>query len=267
MRHKRSSSVSSGSLSSSNHSSKTKRYKSSKSKKYRSRSSSRTRSKKDRDRRSRSRDRHRRRRHSSSSSCSSRSRSRSRSKSKKYKKSKKSRRRSSSQSSNSQSKDIMFKDKYRQTIQNMEREKNYEFKESVDELYKSEQGRKHISEKLDDGGGFRPQSFKSSRSTKKSTKNSNNAKLTAEQEHDAAIFGSKKKVPITANQNLDAETKYENAKLAAPIEVNVVNSNVKTLMHEKFFEDIIIKEERWKQKMLQLINGTHSTLSKEEIVQ
>lgn len=161
----------------------------------------------------------------------------------------------------------MPRDKYRQTIQNMEREKNYEFKESVDELYRSEQGRKHLSEKIDDGGGFRPQSFKSSRSTKKPT-NSSSVKLTADQEHDTAIFGLKRNVTTAANQSVDdAEARFENSELAAPIVVNVINSSSKSLMHESFFEDILVKEKRWKQKMLQLINASDTTSPKEEVCQ
>lgn len=252
MGHKRSSSSSSGSLSSSNYSSHTRHHKSSKSKRNRSRSSSR--SKKDREyrRQESSRDRYsRRKRHSSSSSYSSRSRSRSRSRNKKSKKSKKSRRRSSS------SQEKMTSDKYSASISNMEREKDFDFKDSLDDLYRSEQGRKYTTEKLDKndpGDGFKPQSFKSSRSNKTSSKSSG-TKSIIEQDHDSAIFGLKRGQIGTGTESKQYEqvNRFENVQLSAQIEVNIVSTSSKSLMHESLFEDILIKEKRWKKKMLELI--------------
>lgn len=115
----------------------------------------------------------------------------------------------------------------------MEREKNYEFKESLDDLHRSEQGRQHVISKIDkhdSGGGFVPKSFKSSRSTQKNG-TQGSTKLTADQEYEKMIYGGKK----TATSLNLAESKLENSlanNLAAPVEVNVISSNTKAFMHE-----------------------------------
>lgn len=83
------------------------------------------------------------------------------------------------------------------------------------ELYKNEQTRRNQISKIDDdGGGFKPKAFKSSRSTQKTA-----PKLSKEQEHDNAIFG-----PVTS--------KSEASLPSQPVQVNVVSSHVKSLMHE-----------------------------------
>lgn len=146
----------------------------------------------------------------------------------------------------------MPRDKYKAKIDEMEREKNFEFKESLDDLYRSEQGRQHLIEKLDKddpGDGFRPQSFKSSRSTQK-----NQAKLSAEQTHENLVYGTRKFQEISASKKVE-ESETASVHLEAPIEVNVVSSSSNLLMHESLFEDIMIKENRWKQKMLDLIRA------------
>jgi len=141
---------------------------------------------------------------------------------------------------------------------NSEREKNYEFKESMDDLHRSEQGRQYKINTIDDsGGGFVPKSFKSSRSTQKSNGTSGSTKLTADQEYESMVYGGKK-----PSSSSIAERRLENSlssNLSAPVEINVVSSNAKVLMHESLFEDIIIKEKRWKQKMLELIKSASSS--------
>ena len=130
-------------------------------------------------------------------------------------------------------------------------------------MYKNEQSRRNqISKIEDDGGGFKPKSFKSSRSSQKTI--DNKPKLSKEQEHDNAIFGTV------------ASKSEANSSVANPIiEFNVVSSNVKSLMHEsvskkiymikkfnfnfnflfKLFEETSTKEKRWKLKLLELIKS------------
>lgn len=127
----------------------------------------------------------------------------------------------------------------------MQREKNFEFKESVEELHRSEQGRMHVIEKIDKsdaGDGFKPQSFKSSRSMKKSGGGQSSDQTTV-------------KSTLAVVQRRFTETKAEDysMKLVAPVEVSVVNASSKSLMHESLFEDIMVKEKRWKQKLLGLL--------------
>lgn len=130
----------------------------------------------------------------------------------------------------------------------MEREKNYEFNEAIDDLYKNEQTRKNQIDKLDnEGGGFKPKSFKSSRSTQQST--NTKSKFSKEQEHQNAMFGPSistalMKEPITTLNNASGPA----------IEFSVISSNAKSLMHENLFEDTAIKEKRWKLKLLDLLN-------------
>jgi len=112
-------------------------------------------------------------------------------------------------------------------MDNMERERNFEFKESVDDLYKSELGRQHTIERLDKsdpGDGFRPQSFKSSRSSKKE-----NVKLSAEQEYEAAVFG---KSSVRKFSEMKTEDLSSVELIEPPIEVNVISSTSNSLMHE-----------------------------------
>ena len=223
MRHKRTSSASSGSVVSSSSESSSRHRKASKSKRARSRSASphRRHHKEDTRRRSRSKksSRHRRRSSSSGSASSSSSRSRSKSKSS-NKKSKKSRRRSSSSSSSSNRTSMQKKQQSR--LLNMDREKNYDFKDSLNDLHKSEQGRRHHMQKVDEGDGFKPKSFKSSRATQKPA-----PKQAAEPDND--IFGITKLInPI------------ETPTLVAPVEFNVLNSNSNSLMHENV--NILTKE-------------------------
>jgi len=118
----------------------------------------------------------------------------------------------------------------------MERERLFEFKESIDDLYKSEMGRQYTIEKLDKtdpGDGFRPQSFKSSRSMKKKS-----FKTSAEQEYETAVLRK-------SGVRKSTDTKREDLKnvqlLEPPIEVNVINSTCNSLMHESVSEFIYLK--------------------------
>ena len=93
-------------------------------------------------------------------------------------------------------------------------------------MYKNEQTRRNQIDKLDsEGGGFKPKSFKSSRSTQQSA--NTKSKFSKEQDHQSAIFG-----PITST-NLMKEPINELNNAASPaVEFSVVSSNVKSLMHE-----------------------------------
>lgn len=63
------------------------------------------------------------------------------------------------------------------------------------------------------------------------------------------------KSTLAVVQRRFTETKAEDysMKLVAPVEVSVVNASSKSLMHESLFEDIMVKEKRWKQKLLGLL--------------
>ena len=97
---------------------------------------------------------------------------------------------------------------------------------SKTDLYKNEQTRKNQIDKLDnEGGGFKPKSFKSSRSTQQST--NTKSKFSKEQEHQNAMFGPSistalMKEPITTLNNASGPA----------IEFSVISSNAKSLMHE-----------------------------------
>jgi hypothetical protein len=94
----------------------------------------------------------------------------------------------------------------------MKREKNYEF--NFEDLHKSEQGRQFMSEKLDKNDtGFTPKTFISSKSKK------------------------------AENQKEDNRLKSsmpENLPFEAAVEVNVVNSSSKMIMHESVCNVFII---------------------------
>lgn len=95
-------------------------------------------------------------------------------------------------------------------------------------MYKNDQTRRNQIEKLDDdGGGFKPKSFKSSRSTQQQSANANKSKFSKEQNHDKAIFG-----PINSAVKMKDSANELSSAISPAVEFSVISSNVKSLMHE-----------------------------------
>lgn len=125
------------------------------------------------------------------------------------------------------------------------------------DLYKNEKTRQKTISKLEDSGGFQPKSFKSSRSDRKRDEPS---KFRSELAHENAIFG-------TSSQSL---TQSSNAL----INPSMISASNKTIMSDlvnnnlilinvleliliflKFFEDVKARQNRWKLRMIELLNA------------
>ncbi|RNA11314.1 hypothetical protein BpHYR1_023379 [Brachionus plicatilis] len=103
-----------------------------------------------------------------------------------------------------------------------ERTKNFDFTDEVNELHSNEKLRQKSINKLEEFGGFKPQSFKSSRSDKKRNEPS---KFKSSSSNDNAIFGTSTNFTEEITRNADL----------------LLNPNI-------FFEDSKIRQNRWKLK-------------------
>ena len=232
-------------------------------------SKSRTRSKSN----SPSRHKRRNRRHESSDSDSgsdhrskySSSKKSSNSSSSKYAKSRRSRSRSSSSDSRHGSKK-QTADKHSRLL-NLEKEERtnqrFEFKEDMDVMFKGDRS-KEIRKIDDEGGGFKPQAFKSSRSSKfkQSEDTSYSSTITKkETEHENAMFGPRpmgQRETIVVEKKANDESSSANNALTPTTTVSSSNVSTKvvtnnSVMHDRLFEDIAVREERWRLKMLDLL--------------
>ena len=82
-----------------------------------------------------------------------------------------------------------------------------------------------ISKIDNEDGGFKPQAFKSSRS---STQN----KMNKEQMHEKAMFGPSSSSKASNDLTEPVSDQYKLTILTAPSEVNVVSAGSKSIMHE-----------------------------------